>query len=192
MSGEARGEVTGLLAAVRAGETQARDRLVEHVYGEMHDLARALLRRERADHTLGPTALLHEAWTRLLKDDVLGKTENRQHLFGSAARAMRQVLVDYARRWNSAKRGGDRRRIPLANVLLHCEERHVDVEALDEALCELASFHERQSIVVTLRFFGGFTIEEIALQLQVSKSTVESDFRIARAWLRERIAGDGR
>jgi RNA polymerase sigma factor (TIGR02999 family) len=181
-------EVTTLLEAIRAGDGGAREALVERVYQELHRVASGLMREEPPGHSLQPTALLHEAFGRLLRDDVLGRAPNRAYLFGAAARAMRQILVDHARRRKAEKRGGERGRLSLDAVLLSFEERHLDVVALHEALERLAGLHERQSQVVTLRFFGGLTVEEIAGQLGVSVSTVESDFRIARAWLRQQLS----
>ena len=182
------GEVTTLLEAIRAGDEQARDRLVEHVYAELRQLAAGLMQAEPVGHTLEPTGLLHEALARLFQADALRRAPNRAYLFGAVVRAMREVLVDHARRRNAAKRGGDCQRLPLDAVLLAFEERNLDVVALHEALERLASFHERQSQVVALRFFGGCTVPEIAEMLGVSVSTVESDFRIARAWLRQQLS----
>lgn len=186
------GEVTALLQAIRAGDAEARGRLVEQIYQELHQVAAGLMRQEETTHTLQPTALLHEAFANLFRADVLARAPNRAYLFGAAARAMREVLVDHARRRQAAKRGSGQRPLPLDAVLHHFEEQNLDVIALHEALEQLATFHERQSQVVTLRFFGGFTVQEIAAQLGVSASTVESDFRIARAWLREQLRDDGR
>lgn len=184
-------DVTTLLDEIRAGNEQARHQLVERIYQELHQVAVMLMRDERPDHTLQPTALLHEALARLLDADVLGQAPNREYVFGAAARAMREVLVDHARHRNRQKRGGNRRPLPLDAVLVYFEQQNLDVEALHEALNRLATFHERQSNVVTLRFFGGFTVPEIAGQLGVSVSTVESDYRIARAWLRRQLQGRG-
>jgi RNA polymerase sigma factor (TIGR02999 family) len=189
MADDRRGEVTTLLEAIRDGDPQAPDRLVEAVYAEFHRMAAGLMARERRDHTLQPTALLHEALVQLFDADVLRKAPNRAYLFGAAARAMREVLAAHARRRAADKRGGDRQRVPLDAVLDYLEEQRLDVLALHEALERLATFHERQSHVVTLRFFAGCTVAEVADQLGVSVATVESDFRIARAWLRRQLAG---
>jgi len=180
-------DVTTLLEQIQAGDEQARHQLVERIYGELHRVAVGLMEGERADHSLQPTALLHEALLRLLDADVLSKAPNRAYLFAAAARAMREVLVDHARYRSRQKRGGKQHTLPLDAVLLYCEEQNLDVVAVHEALNQLATMHERQSTVVTLRFFGGFTMPEIAGQLGVSVSTVESDFRIARAWLRKQL-----
>jgi RNA polymerase sigma factor (TIGR02999 family) len=183
-------EVTALLEEIRAGNDQARQQLLERIYAELHHAAEGLMGREPLDHTLQPTALLHEALARLCRADVFRRAPNRAYLFGAAARAMRQVLVEHARRRKSQKCGGGRQRLPLDAVLLYFEEHNLDVEALHEALEDLARLQERQSHVVTLRFFGGFTVREIAEQLDVSTFTVENDFRIARAWLRRRLRED--
>jgi RNA polymerase sigma factor (TIGR02999 family) len=180
-------DVSALLQAVRAGDAGARDRLVEHVYQELRRMAHVLVRAEPAAHSLQPTALLHEALGQLLEGDTFGRAPNRAYLFGAAARAMRQALVDHARERNASKRGGGRRRLSLDAVLLYFQEQDVDVLALHEALDRLAALDDRQAQVVTLRFFGGLTVPEIAAHLGVSVSTVESDFRIARAWLRQQL-----
>jgi RNA polymerase sigma factor (TIGR02999 family) len=180
-------EVTTLLDAIRSGDEEAKRRLVERVYRELHQVAAQLMRQEHDSHTLQPTALLHEAFVRLLRSDALQQSSNRHYLFGAAVRAMREVLVDHARQRRAGKRGGGLRREPFDALLAYYEEKNLDVVALHEALDDLATFHARQAQVVTLRFFGGCTVPEIAEQLGVSVSTVESDFRIARAWLRLRL-----
>jgi RNA polymerase sigma factor (TIGR02999 family) len=182
-------EVTTLLEEIRAGNEEARHRLAERIYGELREVAAGLMRGEPAGHTLQPTALLHEAFARLIGAGVLGEAPNRAYLFGAAARAMREVLVDHARRRQADKRGAGRSRLPLDAVLAYFEEQDLDVVALHEALDRLADFHERQSQVVTLRFFAGMTVPEVAQELGVSISTVEADFRIARAWLRQQLSG---
>ena len=186
------GNVTILLDAVRAGQPEARSRLVDLVYRELRGIAAALMHREREDHTLQPTALLHEVFLRIFSDEVLTKASNRAYLFATAARAMRAALADHARRRRTAKRGGPYARIPLDELLDRLEEKNaVDYLDLHEALDGLAALSGRQSEVVSLRFFGGFTVPEIADLLDVSVSTVESDFRIARAWLRHQLKGGG-
>jgi len=180
-------EVTTLLDEVRAGHPSARSRLVELVYDELRRRAADLLRRERPGHTLQPTALVHEALLRLLSPQALGSTRDRAHFLAAAARAMRQVLVDHARRRAADKRGGGQEVLPLDEALDYLAEQKLDVLAVHEALTELAGLSERQSQVVELRFFGGYTVEEIAELLEVSVSTVESDFRKATAFLRSRL-----
>src|SRR5688572_10691784 len=145
-------DVTTLLAKIRAGNGQARERLVDLVYDELHAVAANLMRRERATPSLQPTALLHEAFVRMLQGEVLGKAPDRRALFGTAVQVMRKVLADHARRRNALKRGGDRLHLPFDSLLDYCNEHKVDVVALNDALERLAQFHERASQVVTLRF----------------------------------------
>jgi RNA polymerase sigma factor (TIGR02999 family) len=187
MAEATRGEVTTLLAQIQAGDGAARDRLVAAVYAELRAIAAGLMRRERAEHTLGPTALVHEALLRLLGQDFLDRAPNRACVFAAAARAMRQVLVDHARRRATARRGGGRQRVPLDAVLDLFERQVPDVLALDEALGELAALHPRQGQVVELRFFGGLSVPAVAEHLGVSVATVEGDFRKASAFLRGRL-----
>jgi RNA polymerase sigma factor (TIGR02999 family) len=180
-------EVTTLLDEIRAGNSDAKGRLVTLVYDELRRVAGGLMQRERPGHTLQPTALVHEALLRMLNPAALGQTRNRAHLLIAAARAMRQVLVDHARKRTADKRGGGRTPLPLDSVLNYFAEQNLELLAVHEALDELAALHERQSQIVELRFFGGYTVEEIAEQLEVSVSTVESDFRKAAAFLRGRL-----
>ena len=187
MAGDAQADVTTLLDAIRAGKADAQDELVARIYAELRRLAAGLMRRERPGHTLQPTALVHEAVAQLLGQDVLARAPDRRYVFAAAARAMRQALVDHARRHGAGKRGGGRRREGLDAVLDYFKEQDVDVVALHEALEELAKSNERASQVVTLRFFGNFTVAEVAELLGVSVATVEGDFRLARAWLRRAL-----
>jgi RNA polymerase sigma factor (TIGR02999 family) len=180
-------EVTTLLDAIRDGNKDAKGRLVELVYDELRRVAGGLMQRERPGHTLEPTALVHEALLRMLRPAALGQTRNRAHFLIAAARAMRQVLVDHARKRAADKRGGGQEPLPLDAVLDYFAEQNLELLAVHEALDQLAALHERQSQIVELRFFGGYTVEEIAEQLQVSVSTVESDFRKATAFLRSRL-----
>ncbi len=188
MSDDAQRQVTTLLQEIRAGSPGARDQLIALVYDELRRLGGGLLRRERPGHTLQPTALVNEAVLRLLGPGALAGAQGRGQLLAAAARAMRQVLVDHARRRAADKRGGGRERLPLDDVLDHFAEQRLDLLAVHEALDRLAGLHERQAQVVELRFFGGYTVEEIAEQLGVSASTVESDFRKATAFLRGQLS----
>jgi RNA polymerase sigma factor (TIGR02999 family) len=190
MADELQREVTTLLADIRAGHAGAQNQLVDLVYGHLHHLAIGLMRRERAGHTLQPTALVHEALARLLQPDILGQSPDRAHLFAAVARAMRRILVDHARRRATHKRGGGQKQVPLDDEVDYTTAPNVNILAVHEALDRLAALHERQSQVVELRFFGGFTMEEIADQLQVSVATVESDFRKASAFLRQQLVED--
>jgi RNA polymerase sigma factor (TIGR02999 family) len=190
MSDDRPTEVTTLLGEIRAGRSGAEDRLVALVYDELHRLASGLMRGERRGHTLQPTALVHEAAMRLLRPDALAAAQDRGQFLAAAARAMRQILVDHARRRAADKRGGGLERLPLDEALDHFAGQKFDVLAVHEALTGLAALHERQGRIVEMRFFGGYTVEEIADVLEVSVSTVESDFRKASAYLRSRLVED--
>jgi len=190
VAGGPQAEVTMLLEKIRAGNGDAKSQLVELVYAELHRLAAGLMRRERAGHTLQPTALVHEACLRLLTPEVLGAARNRAHFLAAAARAMRHVLVDHARGRAAGKRGGGQETLALDQVLDHFAEKNLDLLAVHEALNELANLNERQGQVIELRFFGGYTVPEVAEQLQVSVTTVERDFRKACAYLRRRLVKD--
>jgi RNA polymerase sigma factor (TIGR02999 family) len=184
-------QVTALLEQVRAGNALAREQLVALLYDELRRLGGALLRGERSGHTLQPTALVHEVVVRLLHSDTPLSAHNRAGFLAAAAQAMRRVLVDHARARAAAKRGGGRAALPLDGVLDYFAEQRLDLLGLHEALDRLAGLHARQAQVVELRFFGGYTVEEIAEQLEVSVSTVESDFRKATAFLRGQLAEEG-
>ena len=184
-------EVTRLLAAARGGERLALQELYALVYSELRGLAEARLRKERRGHTLQPTALVNEVYLRL--DPGKGSWENRRHFFGAAANAMRNVLVDRARRLATLKRD-ERRREELEDELpdLACGEPVADVISLHLALEDLERQHPRPARVVTLRFFGGLAMPEIAEVLGLSLATVERDWRFGRAWLQETMGGDAR
>ena len=188
MTSQPQGEVTRLLRSLQEGDSAAKDRLVRLVYDELRDIAAGLLCQE-GPNTLQPTALVHEAYLRLDRGQVLRRAPDRHYFFAAAAHAMRQVLVDHARRRRAEKRGDGWQRLALDAVLDFFRQENLDVLALHEALDDLAALNERQSQVVVLRFFGGFTVAEVGEQLGVSTSTVESDFRIARAWLHRQIRG---
>jgi RNA polymerase sigma factor (TIGR02999 family) len=179
-------EITRLLAAAD-GDPAAASRLYEAVYGELRALAAASLRRESAGHTLQPTALVNEAYLRLLPGQA--GWENRRHFFGAAAQAMRRILVDHARRRAAVKRGDGLERVTFTDLAVAIPEPDVDVEALEEALVALEAEDARLAQVVTLRYFGGFGIEEIGQILGTSPATVKRDWEFARTWLYERLAG---
>jgi RNA polymerase sigma factor (TIGR02999 family) len=183
-------EVTTLLDQIRAGNPAARNQLIELIYSELRRLAAGLMRRERTGHTLQPTALVHEAVLRLLQPAALEQAQNRSHFLAAAARAMRQVLVDHARQRAADKRGGGREALPLDDALDDFARQNLDLLAVHEALTQLAALHERQAQVIELRFFGGYTVEEIADLLHVSVGTVEGDFRKASAFLRGQLRED--
>jgi RNA polymerase sigma factor (TIGR02999 family) len=191
MGDEPRRDLTQILGRARAGDERARDELITLVYNELRQVATRLMRRERADHTLPPTAVVHEAVIRLLGDAVFEKAADRRYLFASAARAMREVLVDHARRRGANRRGEGRRRVPLDQVADYFEEQGLDVVAVHEALDRLTGLNERQGLVMTLRYFGGLTVPEVAETLDVSVVTVERDWRLARAWLRGQLREEG-
>jgi RNA polymerase sigma factor (TIGR02999 family) len=186
---EPRGDLTAILDEARRGGADARDRLVGAIYAELRRTAGGLMRREGSGHTLQPTALAHEALLRLLDGDTVADVPNRRYLFAAAAQAMRQVLVEHARRRHARKREGNRVRVPLDQVLAGFEERGLDVIALHEALERLAQDHPRPAQVVDLRFFGGLSVPEVAETLGVSDTTIESDWRFARAWLKGQLGG---
>jgi RNA polymerase sigma factor (TIGR02999 family) len=180
-------DVTGLLVAWSNGEQAARDHLIDAVYGELRLLARGYLRRERTDHSLSPTALVHEAYLKLI-DQRRVQWQSRAHFFAIAAHLMRRILVDHARAHGAVKRGAGMK-APLQDVTLGTNPYDVDVLALDAALDRLAAIDERQSRLVELRFFGGLTVEETAAALDVSPVTVKRDWALARAWLYRELGG---
>jgi RNA polymerase sigma-70 factor, ECF subfamily len=187
MTSEPQGEVTLLLRSILDGDARAKDRLVGLVYDELRGIATGLLCQETGPNSLQPTALVHEAYLRLDRGQLLSRAPDRHYFFAAAAQAMRRVLVDHARRRRAEKRADGRQRVALDAVLDYFHQENLDVVALNEALDDLAALNERQSQVVVLRFFGGFTVAEVGEQLGVSTSTVESDFRLARAWLHHQI-----
>ena len=188
MEGDPRGQVTALLSRVRDQDDSAAAALLPMVYAELRALAGSYFAAQRPDHTLQPTALVHEAFVRLVGNEDL-EFESRGHFFAIAAKAMRNVLADHARRHRALKRGGegDRARMTLSGIASDSGEAEFDVADIDRALDELAALNERQARVVELRFFAGLTIEQIAGLLGVGKRTVDADWQFARAWLRSRL-----
>ncbi|HVE56316.1 MAG TPA: sigma-70 family RNA polymerase sigma factor [Pyrinomonadaceae bacterium] len=178
-------EVTRLLQSLNAGNRQAVDALIPLVYAELRKLAAHYLRSERDEHTLQPTALVHEAFLRLVEQETAW--QNRTHFFAMAANLMRRILVDYARGHSAEKRGGAAEKISLDDAFIFVKERPSAVIALDEALEELAKIDPRRSRVVELKFFGGLNHEEIAEILGVHVNTVLRDWNLARAWLKTQI-----
>jgi RNA polymerase sigma-70 factor (ECF subfamily) len=173
-------EVTILLAAWAKGSQQALDELTPLVYRELRQLAASYLRKERKGHTLQPTALVHEAYMRLV-DQRNPNWQNRSHFFGVAARLMRQILVDHARRKQAGKRAG--RNVSLVETISFQHERGRDLVALDSGLDALEKIDPRKCKAVELRYFGGLSMDEIAQALDVSPVTVRRDLRMAEAWL---------
>jgi RNA polymerase sigma factor (TIGR02999 family) len=190
MASAAKAGVTVLLARAREGDGAAMTSLTEMVYGELRSLAAAYMKRERAGHTLQPTALANEALVQLLGSGQMG-AKDRAHFFALASGVMRRVLVDHARTRGAAKRGGDRQRVNLNSSVAIVPDADVEALALDDALNRLAHLDERQARVVELRFFGGLSMDDVAEQLGVSKRTAESDWTLARAWLHRELTGVG-
>jgi RNA polymerase sigma factor (TIGR02999 family) len=178
-------DVTALLMEWQHGDAVALERLMPVVYGELQRLAASYLRGERLGHTLQPTALIHEAYLRLVSQKT-PHFRNRSHFYGVAAHLMRQILVDSARSRNAQKRGTGER-VNLDDVVASSPERPHDIVALDEALSELAKVDDRKCRVIEMRYFGGLTNEEIAEAVGVSVPTVVRDTRFAEAWLRQHL-----
>ena len=175
-------EITTLLGRIAEGDSSAEERLTQMTYDELHWTAQQLMRHE-TPNTLQPTALVNEAFLKLVQDQTLAKSPNRAYFFAAAAQAMRRILVDSARRRKSQKAGGELKREPMDDLLISFEERSIDLIALDEALNQLQELNARQFEVVQLRWFAGFSVKEVADLLEISVTTVESDWRMARAFL---------
>jgi RNA polymerase sigma factor (TIGR02999 family) len=189
MAGDSQGELTQLLGACKAGSQDANNRLFELVCKELRGIAAGLMWREREDHTLQPTALVNEAYLKLFAGTEL-KAANRAYFFAAAANAMRQVLVDHAKKRKAEVHGGKLCRVALDPVLDWLEStQQVDVLALHEALERLERFGKRQHEVIMLRFFGGLKYEDVAEHLNVSVSTIEKDWKMARSWLHGQLRG---
>ena len=180
------GEVTRLLGEIGQGHQDAVNRLLPLVYDELHKLARAYFRRERGEHTLQPTALVHEAYLRLV--DQRAPLENRGHFLAVAATQMRRILLDYARKHHAARRGGGQRVI-LEDTMAVAEQRGLDMIGLDVALRKLAELDASQAQMVELRFFGGLSVEETAAVMGISTATVKRAWSSARAFLHREISG---
>jgi len=177
----ASGEVTQLLKAMRGGDSNAAEHLLPLVYNELHRLAQAYMRRERPDHTLQATALINEAYIRLIGEDI--DWNSRAHFVGLASHVMRQVLVDYARAHSAQRRAGGMQRVEMEDALAIAPERLDEVVWLDDALQRLAAENARQAQVVEMRYFGGLSVDEIAAILEVSPRSVKRDWSLARIWL---------
>jgi RNA polymerase sigma factor (TIGR02999 family) len=184
------GEITSLLAAMRRGDPDAENRLAALVYDDFHALARHYMKRERPDHTLQPTALVNEAYVRLLRDRPRD-WESRSHFFAAASIVMRRVLVDHARTRAAAKRAGGRQRVELDDFMASTSPRVDLMLILDEALTTLAEWDPRQARLVEMMYFGGLTAPEAAGVMGISERTVKRDWRAARAWLQSRLGGAG-
>lgn len=182
-------EVTQLLVAWSGGDTSALEKLMPLVYQELRRLAKRYMAQERPGHTLQTTALVNEAYLRLV-DWKEVRWQNRAHFFGVAAQMMRRILVDFARSRQYAKRGGGAVQVSLDEAAAFSTERGADLVALDDALKSLAAFDERKSRVVELRFFGGLSVKETAEVLKVSEETVMRDWKLAKVWLMREIGGE--
>lgn len=185
-----RGEVTELLEAWQDGNDAALDKLLPLVYKELRRLAARYLKKERYGHTLQPTALVHEAYARLIGQNR-ANFENRSHFFAVASKAMRRVLVDHARRYQAGKRISVQDRVPLADAPEPSIEPNAEILAVHEALERLSKIHPRQAQLVELRYFGGLTNAEAAEFFGVSKATVERDWNVARIWLHRQLSESG-
>jgi len=183
-------EVTRLLKEWSTGDSAALDQLIPIVYDELRAVAARYLRRERQGHTLQPTALVNEAYLRLIDQNQV-QWQNRAHFVGVAAQMMRRILVDHAKNHNRVKRGGGTRKVTLDEALAVSDERADDLVELDEALTALEAFDKRKSRVVEMRYFGGLSVEETAEVLKVSEITVARDWKLAKAWLYTRIEDNG-
>ena len=184
---DSEGEVTRLLGEIGRGQSQAVNDLLPLVYDELHRLARSYFRRERGEHTLQPTALVHEAYIRLV--DQRAPLANRGHFMAVAATQMRRVLLDYARKHHAARRGGDDQRVLMEDTMLISEQQPVDIIQLNSALEKLAALDPRQTQLVELRFFGGLSLEETAEAMGVSPATVKRSWGSARAFLHREMTG---
>jgi RNA polymerase sigma-70 factor, ECF subfamily len=180
-------DVTLLLAEVRQGNQDALDRLLPLVYAELHRIADRYMRRERGDHTLQATALVNEAYMRLV-DQREKNWQNRAHFFGIAAQLMRRILIDYARSHGYAKRGGGARKMALDEAMVFARERSAELVALDDAMKDLSEIDPRKCRVVELKYFGGLTFEEMAEILGVSVITAKRDWTMARSWLQRAMS----
>jgi len=181
------GTVTQLLLRWSNGDKAALDDLMPMVYNELRRLAGIYLRRESPNNTMQPTALVHEAYLKLVDQKEIS-WQNRAQFFGMAAKMMRNILVDHAREQKAAKRGGNQYRLSLTNIEQMGSMPDIDLIALDEALNNLAGIKPQHSRIVELKFFGGLTIEEISEVMEISHATVERDWNFARAWLRRELS----
>jgi RNA polymerase sigma factor (TIGR02999 family) len=188
--GDSGANLTQLLRAAASGERQDLDALISAIYADLRRLAVGHMQSERDDHTLQPTAVVHEAYLKLI-DQRATEWKDRIHFFAVASRVIRRILVDHARERLALKRGGGGGRISIEQTEVVAPTRGVDLVALDEALQELDAIDAQQAKIVELRFFGGLTIEEIAESLSIGRRTVDRDWQAAKAWLCFRLAGSG-
>lgn len=177
------GEITQMLLELTDGNRDVVDQILPHIYDELRRLAGTYLRRERSDHTLQPTALVHEAYMKLIDQNRV-KWQNRAHFFGIAAQVMRRILMDHARKHTAEKRGGDAELLPIEDeILVVSHNRSSDLVALDDALLELAKMDPDKAKIVELRYFGGLSIEETAEVMGLSVPTINRHWKFAKTWL---------
>lgn len=182
-------EVTQLLLSWNQGDREALDRLIPLVEAELRRLARRFMRRERGDHTLQTSALINEAYVKLV-DQQNVQWQDRAHFFAVSAQIMRHILIDHARKHQYAKRGGGAEKVPLDEIAQLSDQRAAELIAMDDALRDLAMADPRKSQIVELRFFGGLSIEEAAEVLEISPATVTREWRMARAWLHHAMSSN--
>jgi RNA polymerase sigma factor (TIGR02999 family) len=180
-------DVTQALLALSAGDRGALDGLLPGIYGQLREQAARALRRERPDHTLSTTGLVHEAYLRMVRLDRVA-WKDRAHFFGACANEMRRILVDHARQRRAGKRGAGAEHVPLENALQAAQDRPDELVELDEALERLKQLDERQVRIVECRFFAGMSVEETAEALAISPATVKRDWTLARAWLNRELS----
>ncbi len=184
------GDITQMLVELTDGNQDVVNEILPHIYSELRRLAGSYLRRERSDHTLQPTALVHEAYMKLI-DQRNVKWQNRAHFFGIAAQVMRRILMDHARKHLANKRGGDADILPLEEeILVVSHDKSAELIALDEALEQLATFDPQKARIVELRYFGGLSIEETAEVLGVSVPTINRHWKTAKAWLYSELSNN--
>ena len=184
-------DITALLQQLSEGNREVEEDLIPQIYPALRQLAARYMSHERRNHTLQPTALVHEAYERLVQQPQI-PWQNRAHFLATASRLMRHILVDHARTRQAAKRGGIQNQVTLDDALLSSSEQSTDILALNEALERLAKLDPRQSQIVEMHFFGGLTSEEIASVLEVSNRTVKRDWSMARAWLKGELTSKER
>lgn len=190
MSSNPTANITQMLIDLTDGNQEVVNQILPHIYDELRRLAGSYLRRERSDHTLQPTALVHEAYMKLI-DQKQVKWQNRAHFFGIAAQVMRRILMDHARKHLANKRGGNAEVLPLEEeILIVSNDRSNDLIALDDALEELGKMDPQKARIVELRYFGGLSIEETAEVIGVSVPTINRQWRLAKAWLYSQLAAE--
>ena len=184
------GEITQMLLELTDGNKDVVNQILPHIYDELRRLAGSYLRRERSDHTLQPTALVHEAYMKLIDQNRV-KWQNRAHFFGIAAQVMRRILMDHARKTTAEKRGGDAEVLPIEEeILIVSDNRSSDLLALNDALDELARMDPDKAKIVELRYFGGLSIEETAEVMEVSVPTINRHWKLAKTWLYTQLANN--